>query len=255
MRIDNFLTEKGFFVSRNKAKESIERGEVFLNGKVILKSSYSVIEDDFDKITVQHKVSDFVSIGGFKLEKALEDFSFDVKDLICADIGASTGGFTDCLIKHGAKKVYAVDLNDSLLSEKLKINSVVPVVKNARLLTEHDFDEKIDLITADLSFISETLVLPVFSNILQHGKHAIILIKPQFESDRKIKYKNGIVDDDAAVLSAIKKIISCAAENGLQPIKITDAPKKKGKNREYLVLLEKSENLFDLENFYKFIKL
>ena len=131
MRIDAFLTERGFFVSRNKAKESVERGEIIFNGIVVEKPSFTVSDSDYDKIKVVKKVSEFVSIGGFKLEKALDDFNFSVKGLVCADVGASTGGFTDCLIQRGAEKVYAIDLNDNLLSNKLKENSaVISIIKN-----------------------------------------------------------------------------------------------------------------------------
>ena len=137
MRLDNYLVENGYFDSRTKAKQAIERGEILVEGKLIVKSSYEMkgvhdIKRVYD--------SEYVSLGGFKLEKALSDFKFNVKDLVVADIGASTGGFTDCLIKNGARKVYAVDLRDDLLHDKLKNDSKVNlIVKNAKDLSTLDF--------------------------------------------------------------------------------------------------------------------
>ena len=240
MRIDAFLCVKGFFASRNKAKESIERGEIYFNGERIEKPSFDIKEGDDDKIKIVRKASEFVSIGGFKLEKALNDFGFSVDGMVAADVGASTGGFTDCLIQRGARKIFAVDLNDGLLSAKIRNNPIViPVIRNARYLEKNDFDSPLDLIVADLSFISETLVLPIFSEILQSGKRAIILIKPQFEGDRKEKRKNGIIIDDKDVFAAIKKVVVCSIENGFTPEKLTAAPIVSGKNKEYLLLMVK----------------
>ena len=163
MRLDNYLVEKGIFDSRTKAKQAIERGEIFVDSKKILKSSFEIKEQEVD---VKHVYeSKFVSLGGYKLEKALKDFNFNVTDLVVADIGASTGGFTDCLLQNGAKKVYAIDLNDTLLHQKLKeSDSVIPIIKNAKDLVLDDFSDHLDLIVADLSFISITQVLSTFSN-------------------------------------------------------------------------------------------
>ena len=248
MRIDVLLFNKKVFSSRNKAKESIARGEIFYDGSMVNKPSFEVPIDSFDKISVKRVSSDFVSIGGFKLEKALDSFDFSVHGLICADVGASTGGFTDCLLQRGAKKVYAVDLNDTLLSDKLKENDkVVSVIKNARYLTKNDFKDKIDLIVSDVSFISETLLLNVFSKI---SDRALILIKPQFEDELKIKRKNGIINDEKTTKKAVLKIIDCAINNGFYPINIINAPIIEGKNKEYLLLLEKKEIIdFCADNF------
>ena len=247
MRIDALLCNKGFFVSRNKAKESIERGEIFFNGVKVDKPSLDVPEEFFSKISVKRVATEFVSIGGFKLEKALKDFDLSVKGLFAADVGASTGGFTDCLIKYGAKKVYSVDLNDGLLSDKLRENpAVYPIIKNARYLTKNDFKEDLDLIVADLSFISETLVLPVFADILGANKKAVILIKPQFESDVKVRRKNGIVNDKKEILSAVEKVVLSAVSYGFTPEKLTTAPITSGKNIEFLLLLTRRK----ADNFY-----
>lgn len=243
MRLDNYLTEKGFFDSRTKAKQSIERGEIFINSKLINKASYEI------NVDLEYKIEricedSFVSLGGFKLKKALTDFNFDCNNLIVADIGASTGGFTDCLLKNGAEKVYAIDLNDELLHKSLKgDNRVISIIKNAKDLTLKDFDDKIDLIVADLSFISLTMVIDTFSRILEVGKKMILLIKPQFETGEKKRFKNGIIRDEKVREQAVKSVSECAVLNGFSLENITTAPINKDKNVEYLILLQKIKNL------------
>ena len=184
MRLDTYLVENNFFESRTKARQAIEKGIVKVSNKYIFKPSYNV--SNVDTISVD-KCDGFVSLGGYKLDKAIKDFNFDVNNLIVADIGASTGGFTVCVLQRGAKKVYAIDLNDELLDNKLKnCKNVVSIIKNAKDLSLKDFKDKLDLIVADLSFISESLIIPVLSNLLEENKYAIILIKPQFENDINI---------------------------------------------------------------------
>lgn len=240
MRLDNYLVEKGFFDSRTKAKQAIERGEIFINGKCIEKSSFEVNELSNPVIEIKAEKL-FVSLGGYKLQKSLEDFNFDCSNLVVADIGASTGGFTDCLLKNGAKKVFAVDLNDQLLHSSLKNdNRVKSVIKNARELTRNDFDSKLDLIVADLSFISITLVLEVFANLLDDGKNLIVLIKPQFETGIKKRFKNGIIRDEKLRKDACKKVFDYAKGLNLSPNKITTAPLSDNKNVEYLMLFTKN---------------
>lgn len=237
MRLDIFLYTNGYFQSRNKAAEAILRGEVYLNGVKILKPSLSVNEESDCNIEIISE-NNFVSLGGYKLYKALKDFGFSIKGLVCADIGASTGGFTDCLLQNGAEKVYAVDLNDELLSDKLKCNpKVVELTKNAKFLKKEDFDDEIDLIVADLSFISEKMVLPVFRNLIKETGKMIILIKPQFEIGEKRKFKNGIVSDAKLRNSVVNDVILFAKNIGLKPLNFTEAPIKEGKNIEYLLLL------------------
>ena len=241
MRLDLFLVNLGRFDSRNKAKESILRGEVFVDGVKEIKPSREVDENADIKIEQAKK---FVSIGGYKLDKALTEFVVDVDGKIAVDIGASTGGFTDCLIQNGAKKVFAVDLNDELLHPSLKnCKQVVSVIKNAKNLTKEDFDEKIDIVTADLSFISATSVMEVFASLIDENKSVILLIKPQFETGGKIKFKNGIIREKKYRVSACKGIYDCAISCGLIPKKITKAPNADDKNVEFLMLLEKSNSL------------
>ncbi len=238
MRLDNYLVEKGIFDSRTKAKQAIERGEIFINSKKVLKSSFEIKEQE---VEVKHVYeSKFVSLGGYKLEKALADFNFSVKDLVVADIGASTGGFTDCLLQNGAKKVYAIDLNDSLLHQSLKEdNRVIPVIKNAKDLSLEDFSDKLDLIVADLSFISITQVISTFSKLLGKDKRLIILIKPQFEMGEHKRFKNGIVKDKKIHDMVCKNVIDYAMQNSLQKLDITTAPINENKNIEFLLLLQK----------------
>lgn len=239
MRLDVFLVEKGYFDSRTKSKQAIERGEVYLNGKQALKSSLSVDENSFEIKIVRE--NDFVSLGGYKLHKALTDFNLDVKDLVVADVGASTGGFTDCLLKFGAKSVYSVDLNDGQLHDKLrKDKRVHPIIKNARELCRNDFANSLDMIVADLSFISATCVLDVFANLIDDGKKIILLIKPQFETGEKKKRKNGIVKDVKIHNSVCRKIFEYAVSVSLTPLDFTVAPIREGKNVEFLMLLEKN---------------
>lgn len=247
MRLDLYLVEKGFFSTRTKARQAIERGEIFVNSKLIDKVSFAVSEG----VKIERVCpSEYVSVGGFKLEKALRDFNFDVKDLVVVDVGASTGGFTDCLIKKGAKKVFAVDLRDDLLHESLKANQAVHlVVKNAKDILINDFNEKIDLIVADLSFISVSHVLGVFYSLVEDGKDIIILIKPQFETGKKEKHKNGIIKDNKIHKQVCLSVYENAKTLGLIPQAITTAPINEGKNKEFLIWLKKKGQLVLTEKF------
>lgn len=240
MRLDQYLVEKNFFDTRTKAKQAIERGEIYLNSKQITKCAFLIdVNKEYDIKYIYNKK--FVSLGGYKLDKALTDFSLDCSNFIVADIGASTGGFTDCLLKHGAKKVYAVDLNDELLHCSLKSDSrVVRIIKNAKDLIKFDFQDELDMIVADLSFISATQVIKVFAKLLSIGKKLIILIKPQFEIGAKKKFKNGIVRDQKYRDIACKSVSDVAITCGFTPINLTTAPIIDGKNIEYLILLEKN---------------
>lgn len=251
MRLDVFLVENKYYLSRSKASQAIERGEIFVDGIKIIKPSFDIKDNFCGKIEKVAKI-EYVSLGGYKLEKALSEFNFCVENFVCADFGASTGGFTDCLIQNGAKKVYAIDLNDTLLDQRLKDNvKVFPIIKNVKEINREDFIEKINLITADLSFISEKMVMPVISNILDDGDFAIILIKPQFELDCKKRIKNGIVRDKKIHKQVCQQIYFVALENNLTPIKLTKTNNDKNKNDEFLMLLKKgkTEDVLDLEGY------
>ena len=244
MRIDEFLFVKGYFDSRNKAKTAINKGMIRLDGNKVEKPSLFIEENSSHKIEVD-SVEFFVSLGGYKLSKALTDFEIRPEGLICADIGASTGGFTDCLIKNGANKVYAVDVNCKQLHDSLKSNEkVIPLEKNVKSLTANDFNDKLDLIVADLSFISAKSVLNVLDELLDFNKTVILLIKPQFEIGEKRKFKNGIIKSAEIRKKTCKSVYDCAVNTNLRPIAATVAPICQDKNVEYLLLLKKDGSEF-----------
>lgn len=235
MRIDVYLAQK--FGSRTKAATAVNKGLVLVNGKKVTRS-YEV--KDGDAVEIIEAEENFVSAGGFKLAKALKDFDFCVKDKIFADIGASTGGFTDCLLQNGAKKVYCIDVGQSQLDEKLKGKNVVIIDRfNARNLNGDLFEEALDGAVIDVSFISLTYVLGAVANTLENGKSVLALIKPQFECESRSVGKNGIVRDDKIKAKIIEKIYNFALSVDLTPKKLTVAPIVKGKNIEFVILLEK----------------
>lgn len=237
MRLDKYLSEH-HFTSRAKAARAIERGLVLLNGKNA-KPSDNVKETDV--ITVLDAQENYVSEGGFKLSKALREFGFDVSSKIFADIGASTGGFTDVLVQNGAKFVYAVDVGQSQLDEKLASDSRVVIMDktNARDLKVDAFSLKLDGVVTDVSFISLTYILPVVSEILHENGDVFALIKPQFECGAKALDKHGIVKDSKFRRMAIEKIYDFALACNLSPINICVAPEREKKNKEYVIYLKK----------------
>ncbi len=250
MRLDALLFEEGIFPSRSKASQAISDGRVLYNGKRI-KPSYNV--ECLDGILV---VKDqFVSNGGQKLKKALDEFNVDVNGMVFADIGASNGGFTDCLLKSGASKVYAIDVGESQLDKSLIINDKVIVLDNtnARFLTESVLGERVDGVTSDVSFISLTLILDGIKNILKEGGIALLLIKPQFECGKEFLNKNGIVKNVKARLNAIKKVYNACLLRGLFAVNLTTAPIKEGKNVEYVIMLKNDDKCryFNVEQLIK----
>ena len=233
MRADKYLSE--VFESRTKAAEAISKGLVLVNGKPI-RAKDEIRETD--KIEILSAEESFVSNGGYKLQRAVKAFSLDFTDKVFVDIGASTGGFTDCLLQNGAKKVYAVDVGESLLHEKLQNNPAIVIMDNtnARYLTCADFPEIIDGIVTDVSFISLRLIFPVIKNVLSDTGEAFVLIKPQFECEKKHIGKSGIVHTSAHA-EIVKKVLGYALENALYPFGIVNAPIRKGKNVEYILRL------------------
>ncbi|MCM1545561.1 MAG: TlyA family RNA methyltransferase [Clostridiales bacterium] len=252
MRLDKYLAGK--FNSRTKAAQAIEEGLVLINGKPVA-PSYDF--KDGDDITFIQPDELFVSNGGYKLSKALKDFGFSVKDKTFADIGASNGGFTDCLLQNGAKKVYCIDVGESQLDESLKGKNVVILDNfNARNLSNDTFPERIDGVVADVSFISLTYILMNIAEILDDGGYAIALIKPQFECEGKNIGKGGIVKDTQVHKKVITKIYNFARECGLFAENLTNAPIRKDKNKEYLILLRKNgEKKADINLLLKYVKL
>ena len=231
MRADKYFADK--FGSRTKSAEAIEKGLVLVNGKPIRSKDEIKATDE---ITFIQPTEYFVSNGGYKLAKALQSFRIDCKDKIFVDIGASTGGFTDCLLQANAKKVYAVDVGESLLHESLADNPKIVQMDNtnARHLTKNDFEDRIDGVVTDVSFISLRLIFPVIEEILDEKGFGVVLIKPQFECENKHIGKSGIVAPSAHV-SIVKKVLGYLGESKLYPFGITNAPVRKGKNIEYVL--------------------
>ena len=236
MRLDKFLSEK--FGSRTKAATAISKGRVLINGNVV-QASYEY--KDSDKIEIIPAEEIYVSAGGFKLSKAIKDFNYSVEGKIFADIGASTGGFTDCLLQHGAKKVYCIDIGESQLDISLLDKNIVVIDNfNARNLKASLFSDKLDGVVIDVSFISLTYILENVSNILSDGAQVLALIKPQFECESRKVGKNGIVRGSDVHRKIINKVLDFAVNCNLFPQNLTNAPIVNGKNMEYVVLLEKN---------------
>jgi 23S rRNA (cytidine1920-2'-O)/16S rRNA (cytidine1409-2'-O)-methyltransferase len=237
MRADKYFAEK--FGSRTKAAEAIEKGLVLVNGKPI-KAKTEIAENA--EITYVEAKELFVSNGGYKLYRAIQFFSFDCADKIFVDIGASTGGFTDCLLQNGAKKVYTVDVGESLLHESLlEDNRIVQMENtNARYLTKTDFLDEIDGVVTDVSFISLRLIFPVIQEILSINGDAFVLVKPQFECEKKHIGKSGIVSPSAHA-DIFKKVLKYLADSGLYAHGVVNAPIRKGKNIEYILHISKRQ--------------
>ncbi len=240
MRIDLLLVEKGFAPSRSKAKEYIDSGRVFVNGTSVKKAGAEVKGDEEVFVSDPDK---FVSRAGRKLEEALTVFGIDVKGMSALDLGASTGGFTDCLLQRGACRVIALDVGRDQLDPKLRGDDRVTVMEgvNARDIFPDDLPYTPDIVTTDLSFISQTLIYPAVSRVMEKG-YFISLIKPQFEAGRENIGKGGIVKDkDGRIFASIlDKIQKCASENGLYLVKTAVSPILGGDgNTEYLALFER----------------
>ena len=213
-RLDLVLVERGLAESRQKAQAMILAGEIIVDGKKAGKAGVPV--PDSARIEVHSRLQKYVSRGGFKLEGALQDFGVPVEGRICLDVGSSTGGFTDCLLQHGAVRVYAVDVNTDQLAWKLHEDArVIRIKKNARELRPEDLNEAADLVVADVSFISVRKVLPGASACAKSGADLLILVKPQFELEREDVGKGGIVRDAKLHEEAISSVRSAAESLGL----------------------------------------
>ncbi|MDE6585694.1 MAG: TlyA family RNA methyltransferase [Clostridia bacterium] len=247
MRIDKFLAEK--FGSRTKAATAVNKGLIFVNGKPV-SSAYEV--KDTDEINIVQAEESFVSVGGYKLSKAIKDFGFVARGKVFADIGASTGGFTDCLLQNGAKKVYCIDVGESQLDASLKDKNVVIIDGfNARNLHSGLFNEPLDGVVIDVSFISLTYLLGAVADILNESASVLALIKPQFECESRAVGKNGIVREEKTRIKIIEKICKFSESVGLAPQKLSRAPVVKGKNIEYVILLEKNAMPINVDSLIK----
>lgn len=252
-RLDIYLVKKGYFYTRQKAKYEIENGNIIVNNKVITKSSKQVSEED--EIKILENSLKYVSKGGLKLEKAINEFGIDLKNKICMDIGASTGGFTDVMLKNGAKKVYAVDVGHNQLDKSL-INNIKVINMEGTNIKDLSNIESLDFISTDVSFISITKVISKIYEFLKNKGKAVILIKPQFEAGKQYLNKNGIVKDKKIHVKVLNDIIKNIHELGFEILNIDYSPIKGAVgNIEYLVYIEKNErhknDIIKLENQIK----
>jgi 23S rRNA (cytidine1920-2'-O)/16S rRNA (cytidine1409-2'-O)-methyltransferase len=235
-RLDIILMESGLAKSREKAQSIIMAGEVLVNGTSVIKPATSVDENDI--IELQQKPP-FVSRGGIKLAHALDHFQLDVRSLAALDIGASTGGFTDCLLKRGASRVYAVDVGYGQLDYSLRIDPRVMVMERINARYPFKLPEAVDLITIDISFISLEKVVPNVSNLTRRGGLIICLVKPQFEAGRDQVGKGGLIKDPFIHAKVLGRFISWSIRQGYRVTSLTPSPILGASgNREFFILLK-----------------
>ena len=257
-RLDVYLVEKGLYKTRNKAKLAIENGDILVDDKIIDKVSYQI--DESSTVKILKESIPYVSRGGLKLEKALTTFCVDVSDKICLDIGASTGGFSDCLLKNGAKIVYALDVGTNQLDESLKSNNKIISLENTnfRNIDVEEYKKlRFEFICADVSFISLTYLFDNVSQILNESGCFIALIKPQFEVLKKEHNKNGVVNDKKIHLRVIKNIIEVSNKYNLFLNNLCYSPIRgeKSGNIEYLSLFSFNGKNINLINVNDIIEL
>lgn len=250
-RLDVLLVERGLQETRQKAQATIMSGLVFVKGQRVDKPGTAVPNDA--EIEVRGSALKYVSRGGLKLEKAMATFPIDLTGTTCGDIGASTGGFTDCMLQNGASKVYAVDVGYGQLAWKLREDPRVVCLErtNARYLTHEQVPDQLDFASVDVSFISLKLILPPLCALLRDGGHAACLVKPQFEAGREKVGKKGVVRDPAVHLEVLEHFLEHAKESGFTVLGLTYSPIRGPEgNIEYLGYLEKGQGQqkeFDLK--------
>ena len=243
IRLDQYLHNNGFCESREKAKALIMSGIVFVNNQKSDKAGNIVKPDDV--VEVRGEGLKYVSRGGLKLEKAMLKFAISLDDLICADIGASTGGFTDCMLQNGAKKVYSIDVGYGQLDWKLRTNEKVVNLErtNFRYVTKEQIPDELDFASIDVSFISLSLILPVLKELLKDSGQVVCLIKPQFEAGKDKVGKKGVVRDKNVHIEVVDKILNLAISLGFSVLGLEFSPIKGPEgNIEYLCYLEKSDS-------------
>ena len=242
IRLDQLIFDRGLTESRERAKTTIMSGLVFVNGQRVDKTGTAV--DPEAAIEIHGEAIPFVSRGGFKLDKALKVFPVDPAGSICIDCGASTGGFTDVLLQHGAAKVYAVDVGYGQLAWKLRTDPRVVNLErtNLRYVTQEQIPEPLDLAVCDVSFISLRLILPAVRPLLRPGGDMICLIKPQFEAGREEVGKKGVVRDEKVHLQVVRGIMDFAAEIGFSVLGLDYSPIKGPEgNIEYICYMKNGE--------------
>jgi len=238
VRIDELLTRRGLAPSRTKARALVMAGAVYVDGRRVDKPGRLV--DAGADVTVKER-QPYVSRGGQKLAAFLDEKGVDVRGLVVLDVGSSTGGFTDCLLKRGAERVHAVDVGKGIIDWGLRQDERVHLIegRNIRYLEPSEVGEKVDLVVIDVSFISLEKVLPVIRNFLKAGGRVLALVKPQFEVGRRLVGKGGIVRDEAARLEALKHVRAFAEDLGYRTISEMECPVRGARgNVEYWLYLE-----------------
>ncbi|MBQ5591126.1 MAG: TlyA family RNA methyltransferase [Clostridia bacterium] len=241
-RLDVYLVENGLVESREKGKALIMAGVVFVNNQKADKPGFQVKEGM--QVEVRGETLKYVSRGGLKLEKAMENFDITLEGKICADIGASTGGFTDCMLQNGAKKVYAVDVGYGQLAWKLRTDERVVNLErtNFRYCTAEQIPDALDFASVDVSFISLTKILPVLKNLMKEDAQAVCLIKPQFEAGKEKVGKKGVVREAATHLEVVEKIVDFSIGIGFSVLNLEFSPIKGPQgNIEYLIHIKNDD--------------
>lgn len=243
-RLDVLLVKKGIFSSREKARASIMAGEIFVNNQRVDKCGENVKENSI--IDFKGEALPYVSRGGLKLEKAVKEFGLNLKDKVCFDIGASTGGFTDCMLQNGAKKVFSIDVGYGQFAWKLRVDERVVCMErtNIRYVTPEDIGELGDFASIDVSFISLKKVIPAVVNLLNENGAVVALIKPQFEAGRDKVGKKGVVKESSTHIEVIEGIVNFVLESKLKIISLSFSPIKGPEgNIEYLLYFSKDKEL------------
>lgn len=245
-RLDKVMVERGLAESRARAQAMILAGQVLVADQRVDKPGQSI--NPAADIRIKGETLKYVSRGGLKLEAALKEFQIDPSEKICLDVGASTGGFTDCLLQHGATRVHAIDVGHNQIAWRLRQDTRVEVIEgmNARNLTAKDFSTKFDLVTIDVSFISLTKIFPGVIQITKDNADVIVLVKPQFEVGKGEVGKGGIVSDTAKHRRVLLEVSRSASEHGLVALAVIDSPILGAEgNREFLMHLKNRTDLSD----------
>lgn len=241
LRLDSAVFELGISESREKAKALIMAGQIYVNGMKAIKPGVTV--NSSDKIELRGNTLPYVSRGGLKLEKAMEVFPITLKDKVCMDIGASTGGFTDCMLQNEAVKVYSIDVGYGQLAWKLRSDSRVVNLErtNFRYVTNEQIPESIDFASIDVSFISLKLIFPALMPLLKTDGECVCLVKPQFEAGKDKVGKKGVVRERSTHVEVIENVIGYASDNGFSVLNLDFSPVKGPEgNIEYLLYIKKA---------------
>lgn len=250
-RLDAELVSRGIIQSREQAKAAIMAGQVYLNGQKADKAGESVTASD--NIEFRGESLKYVSRGGLKLEKAMDLYGFKLENKICMDVGASTGGFTDCMLQNGASKVYAIDVGYGQLAWSLRQNEKVVNLErtNVRYITDEQVPDIVDFVSIDVSFISLGLVIPVLTKFLSDDAMMVCLVKPQFEAGKDKVGKHGVVRDPKTHIEVLKRAVTFAKDAGFGIVGLEFSPIKGPQgNIEYLMVLSKKEAELSVSSDY-----